>query len=97
MAVEKMSVNLTIDGRPISAEPGATILQAARAAGIDIPTLCQDDRLEPFAACRLCLVEVEGGRGPVVSCATRAGEGMVVRTETEEINEQRQVLIDLLP
>ena len=60
-----MSVNLTIDGRPISAEPGATILQAARAAGIDIPTLCQDDRLEPFAACRLCLVEVEGGRGPV--------------------------------
>ena len=96
MAVEKMSVNLTIDGRPISAEPGATILQAARAAGIDIPTLCQDDRLEPFAACRLCLVEVEGGRGPVVACATRAGEGMVVRTETEEINEQRQVLIDLL-
>ena len=96
MAVKWMSVNLTIDGRPVTAEPGNTILQAARAAGIDIPTLCQDDRLEPFAACRLCLVEVEGARGPVVSCATQAGEGMVVRTETDEITEQRKVLIDLL-
>ena len=91
-----MSVNLTIDGRQVAAEPGATILEAARAAGIDIPTLCQDDRLTPFAACRLCLVEVEGARAPLVSCATQAADGMVVRTETEELAEQRKVLLDLL-
>jgi len=89
-------VELTIDGRMVKAEPGTTILQAARSAGIDIPTLCQDDRLEPFAACRLCLVEVEGARGPVASCAAEAAEGMVVRTETDEIVEQRRVLLDLM-
>src|SRR5660398_226697 len=55
----RRAVDLTIDGRQVAAEPGTTILQAARTAGIDIPTLCQDDRLEPFAACLLCLVELE--------------------------------------
>ena len=89
-------MKLVIDGRQIAAEPGTTILEVARAAGIDIPTLCQDDRLEPFAACRLCLVEVEGARGLVVACATTASDGMVVRTETEDIVEQRRVLLDLL-
>jgi formate dehydrogenase alpha subunit len=89
-------VNLTIDGRQIAAEADTTILQAARMAGIDIPTLCQDDRLEPFAACRLCLVEVDGAPGPVVACGTQVREGMVVTTSTEEIDEQRRVLIDLL-
>ena len=53
-------MNLTIDGRDVSAGPGTTILHAARAAGIDIPTLCQDDRLEPIGACRLCRVQIEG-------------------------------------
>ena len=71
-------VELTIDGRTVSAASGTSILQAARAAGIDIPSLCQDDRLEPFAACRLCLVEVEGARAPLVSCATPVAEAMVV-------------------
>ena len=89
-------MDLTIDGRQVTAEPGTTILQAARDAGIDIPTLCQDDRLEPFAACRLCLVEVEGARGPQVACATTVNDGMVVTTSTDEIEEQRRILIDLL-
>jgi formate dehydrogenase (NADP+) alpha subunit len=89
-------VNLTIDGRQVTAEPGTTILAAARAAGIDIPTLCQDDRLEPFAACRLCLVEVEGARAPLVACGTAVSDGMVVATSTPEIDEQRKVLLDLL-
>jgi formate dehydrogenase alpha subunit len=93
---KERNVELTIDGHMVKAEPGTTILQAARSAGIDIPTLCQDDRLEPFAACRLCLVEVEGARGPVASCAAEAADGMVVRTETDEIVEQRRVLLDLL-
>jgi formate dehydrogenase alpha subunit len=89
-------VDLTIDGRQVAAEPGATILQAARAAGIDIPTLCQDDRLEPFAACRLCLVEVEGARAPIVACDSVVQEGMAVTTETDTLAEQRRVLLDLL-
>jgi formate dehydrogenase alpha subunit len=89
-------VELTIDGRPVSAPAGTTILRAARVAGIDIPSLCQDDRLEPFAACRLCLVEVEGARAPLVSCATPVAEGMVVTTESDELTETRRVLLELL-
>ena len=89
-------MELSIDGRQVAAEPGTTILQAARGAGIDIPTLCQDDRLDPIAACRLCLVEVEGARTPLVACDTEVRDGMVVTTETEDLAEQRRTLIDLL-
>ena len=89
-------MDLTIDGRQVVTEPGTSILAAARGAGIDIPTLCQDDRLEPFTACRLCLVEVEGARAPLVACDTEVRDGMVVTTSTPEIDEQRRVLIDLL-
>ena len=89
-------MNLTIDGRQVAAEPGTSILAAARAAGIDIPTLCQDDRLEPFTACRLCLVEVEGARALLAACGTDVSDGMVVRTSTPEIDEERVVLLDLL-
>ena len=90
-------VRVTIDGRQASVEPGTTIIQAARQMRIDIPSLCQDDRLEPFAACRLCLVEIEGNaRGPVTACTVPVAEGMVVTTETDALAEQRRVLIDLL-
>ena len=89
-------MDLIIDRRQVTAEPGTTILSAARQAGIDIPTLCQDDRLEPFAACRLCLVEVEGARAPLVACDTEVRDGMVVTTSTPEIDEWRRVLVDLL-
>jgi formate dehydrogenase (NADP+) alpha subunit len=89
-------VRVTIDGRQIAVEPGTTIIKAARECGVDIPSLCQDDRLEPFAACRLCLVEVEGARAPLVACATPVTEGMVVTTESDDLAEQRRVLIDLL-
>ena len=89
-------MNLTIDGRTVSADPGTTILRAARAVGIDIPSLCQDDRLEPIGACRLCLVEVEGRPGLVAACATEVGEGMVVATETQELAGERRSLLDLL-
>ncbi len=88
-------MNLTIDGRPVAAEPGDTILQAARAAGIDIPTLCQDDRLEPISACRLCVVELEGKADPVTACDTAAADGMVVRTDTEVLRAIRQLNLEL--
>ena len=90
-------VRITVDGRQASVPSGTTIILAARGMGIDIPSLCQDDRLEPFAACRLCLVEVEGNtRGPVTACTVPVAEGMVVATETDELAEQRRVNIDLL-
>ena len=89
-------MDLTIDGRAVTAGPGTTILDAARRVGVDIPTLCQDDRLEPIGACRLCLVAVEGRPAPVVACATEVSDGMVVTTETEDIAEERRVLLDLL-
>ena len=90
-------VRVTIDGRQASVDSGTTIIQAARELGIDIPSLCQDDRLEPFAACRLCLVEVEGNaRGPVTACTVSVAEGMVVTTESDDLADQRRVLIDLL-
>ena len=73
-------VRLTIDDVELEAAPDSTILDAARAAGIWVPTLCFDDRLAPFGACRVCLVGVEGARGPVASCTTPVRDGMVVHT-----------------
>ena len=89
-------VRMTIDGRDIAVEPDTTILEAARRHGIDIPSLCRDPRLEPIASCRLCFVEVEGSKAPLVACTTAVSDGMVVRTETDELAAQRRVLIDLL-
>jgi formate dehydrogenase major subunit len=88
-------VDLTIDGRPVAAEPGTTILQAARSLGIDIPTLCQDDRLEPISACRLCVVEVQGRKDPVTACDTAVADGMVVRTQSDELAAIRQLNLEL--
>ncbi|MFA4964253.1 MAG: formate dehydrogenase subunit alpha [Thermoleophilia bacterium] len=89
-------MNLTIDGRRVVAELGTTILQAARAAGIQIPTLCQDDRLDPISACRLCVVAVEGRKDPVTACDTQVAEGLVVTTQTEELRAIRQLNLELM-
>jgi formate dehydrogenase major subunit len=77
---EKRRVRLKIDGQDFVAGDGATILDVARREGIYIPTLCFDPKLVPFGACRVCLVGVEGARGPVASCTTPVREGMVVNT-----------------
>lgn len=93
---EVKTLTLTIDGQEVTVEPGTTVLEAAQSVGIDIPTLCHDPRLEPFGACRLCLVEVEGGRAPMPSCALKCGDGMVVHTRTERIMKLRKFVIELL-
>lgn len=74
------------------------MLEAARGAGIDIPTLCHHEQLEPFGGCRLCIVEAESnGRSQlVVSCVYPAEEGLIVRTRTEKIDRIRRTLIELL-
>ncbi|MBC7260863.1 MAG: (2Fe-2S)-binding protein, partial [Chloroflexi bacterium] len=91
------SIHLTIDGHPIAIAPGASILDAAKAAGIYIPTLCADDDLHPYGACRLCLVEVEGQRRPILpSCTTPVSEGMVVHTSTPLIEKLRYNIVALM-
>lgn len=89
-------MKLTIDGKRCIGRKGQTILEVARENGIWIPTLCYEERLEPYGACRICLVEVEGARGLLPSCTTEITEGMKVRTENKRINSIRKTIIELL-
>ena len=92
------TVTLTIDDREVSVPPGTTVFGAARRLGIDIPHLCYDPALglAPTSSCRLCLVQVDGARGPVPSCSYPAGAGMVVRTDTPALRDRRRLLLELL-
>ncbi|MGC8668956.1 MAG: bidirectional hydrogenase complex protein HoxU [Chthonomonadales bacterium] len=87
---------LSIDGRMISAQEDSTILQAAREAGIEIPTLCHLDGLSDVGACRLCLVEIVGSPRLVPACATKVAEGMEVRTNTDQLRNYRKMIVELL-
>lgn len=89
-------ISLTIDGQEIKAQEEMTVLQAAEAAGIYIPTLCSDPELEPYGACRLCIVEIEGMEGLPPSCMTVVTEGMVVHTDTPQVNNFRRIIMELL-
>ena len=91
-------INLTIDGKKVKAEPGMSILQAARAAEIEIPTLCHHEGLSEAASCRLCTVEVsKNGRSRLVaSCVYPAEEGLSVETNTERVREIRRLILELL-
>ncbi len=94
-------VALSIDGRRVRAAAGATVLEAARAAGIPIPTLCHHAALPPAGACRLCLVEVRGAEGGgewrvVISCMYLVEDGLRVRTDTERVRAARREILDLL-
>ncbi|MDI9568816.1 MAG: 2Fe-2S iron-sulfur cluster-binding protein, partial [Bacillota bacterium] len=89
-------INLTIDGREVQVETGSTILEAAQAAGINIPTLCHHPELRPEGACRICVVEVENARTLLASCVHPAADGMVVRTNTPRVREARRNIVELL-
>ena len=89
-------IQLTIDARPVEVPEGTTVLQAARRAGITIPTVCDHPHLTPYGGCRLCMVEVEGARLPQAACTLPAGPGMVVRTETPALLESRRMVLELL-
>lgn len=89
-------VSFILNGNKVEAEAGSTILEAAQHNGVEIPTLCHDPRLKPSAACRLCLVEVEGARGPMPACAAPLTEGMVVRTVTDELIRSHRMALELL-
>ncbi|MGA2543550.1 MAG: FAD-dependent oxidoreductase [Verrucomicrobiota bacterium] len=89
---------ISIDGKAVEAAPGQTVLQAARQAGLDIPTLCHLEKCGPLTTCQVCLVKVAGnGQGRLApSCATPAVPGMVIESETEEVHEARRTALELL-
>jgi len=89
---------LQIDGREVAAREGMTVLEAAQKAGISIPTLCYHEKLEPYGACRLCIVEVEerGRTRLVVSCLYPVEKDLVVRTRSEKIDRIRKMILELL-
>ena len=94
--MEKEMVNLTIDNQKITVPKGTTILNAAKKAGIDIPTLCFLKDINEVGDCRMCIVEVEGRRGFATSCIQTVEEGMVVHTHTPNVLEARHVILDLI-
>jgi NADP-reducing hydrogenase subunit HndD len=87
---------LTVDGSRVEVPEGATVLGACRQAGARIPTLCYLEGVQTIGACRLCLVELEGARTLVASCAQPATEGMVVRTNTARVRRGRRMVLELL-
>ena len=94
--MEKKMINLTIDDQKIKVPEGTTILEAAKQAGIDIPTLCFLKEINEVGDCRMCIVEVEGRRGFATSCIQTVEEGMVVHTHTQNVLEARHVILDLI-
>ena len=89
-------INIEVNGRTVWAEKGEMLLTALRRAGIKVPTLCHIDGLTPTGACRMCVVEVEGQRGLVPSCAFPAADGMKVRTHSPRAVQARKTIIELL-
>ena len=89
-------IKLNIDGVDVEIEKGKTILEAARKANIDIPTLCFLKEINEAGDCRMCIVEIEGRRGFSPSCITKAEDGMIVRTNTPQINAARRIVLDLI-
>ncbi|MHC4173682.1 MAG: formate dehydrogenase subunit alpha [Planctomycetota bacterium] len=85
-----------INGKALIGQTGQSILELALANDIEIPNLCHDPRLNPSGSCRLCVVEVEGQKGPVCACTFQIQPGMVVRTQTQEIRAIRKTVLELL-
>ena len=93
--VSEKTVTLTIDGQSVTVPAGTSVMAAAMSMGTAIPKLCATDSLEPFGSCRLCLVEIEGRRGTPASCTTPAEDGMVVRTQSENLASLRKGVMEL--
>ena len=87
---------LTIDSKTVTVEPGATILDAAAKLGIHIPTLCHLRGFPPFTTCMVCLVKVQGIARLLPSCATRAHDGMIVESESDDVRAARRTALELL-
>lgn len=93
MSHDKITFNL--DGEDVEVVAGATLLDACRSKGAQVPTLCHEDRLEPFGGCRMCLVELDGAPRPVPACKTNAADGMVVRSASETLERVRGTIAEM--
>lgn len=89
-------IKLTIDGKTIEVQEGTTVLGAAEAAGVYIPTLCHHPQLTPYGGCRLCMVEVEGAKTLQPSCTLPATDGMVVNTKSQKVLDARKFILTLI-
>ena len=89
-------VEVIIDERRLIGRAGQTILELAMDNGIEIPNLCHDQRLKPTGSCRMCLVEVQGQKNPVAACTFEIAPGMVVHTHSDEIDQTRKAVMELL-
>ncbi len=96
LAPPRRILELEIDGESVRVAEGSTILEALRAKGVDTPTLCYAENLTPVNACRVCVVEVEGSRVLVPSCARAAEAGMVVRTNSDRVRHSRRMVLEFL-
>jgi predicted molibdopterin-dependent oxidoreductase YjgC len=95
MSSERM-VELTVDGKKVSVPEGATLLDACKAMGVEVPTLCWAENLTPVNVCRICVVELDGARTLVPSCSRKAEAGMVVKTDSERVRTSRKLVLELL-
>ena len=89
-------ITLTIDGAAVSVPAGTTILQAAAAAGVDVPTICYHEACTGNGLCRMCVVEVKGARLLQPSCIAAAGEGMEVSTRSPRVERARRTILEML-
>jgi predicted molibdopterin-dependent oxidoreductase YjgC len=96
LAPPRRLLDLEVDGETIRVADGSTILDALHAKGVDTPTLCYAENLTPVNACRVCVVELEGSRVLVPSCARRAEAGMQIRTDTERVRHSRRMVLEFL-
>jgi formate dehydrogenase major subunit len=93
---ENHMINVNVNGQIVEVENGSTILDAAKKAGANIPTLCHHPKLHPYGACRLCLVEVQGARTLIPSCTAPASDNMVVLTDTPRVKQARKFVLSML-
>jgi predicted molibdopterin-dependent oxidoreductase YjgC len=89
-------IEFQLNGAPVKIAEGETILKACKSEGIDVPTLCYGDTIDPANACRVCMVEVEGSRTLVPACSRKAEAGMVVSTDTERTRHARKMVLEFL-
>ena len=89
-------MRITIDSREVEVAAGSRLLDAARVAGIQVPSLCADPRLAPYGSCRTCMVSLEGVDGPVPACTTPASDGAVIRTDDPAARATARVALELI-
>ena len=87
---------IKIDNKEIEFENGMTVMQACELAGVEIPRFCYHDKLSIAGNCRMCLVEMEKSPKPIASCAMPAGDGMVIRTNTDIVKNARKGVMEFL-